>query len=85
LAIVRRMRLHAMVASFQWLPFQHDAAAEYGRLITNLGFSRTRILDRMIAAQAIVLDATLVTMHGPDFNDIPGLKLEIWPSPEAAD
>lgn len=41
-------------------------------------FSRRRIIDRMIAAQALLHDATLVTMNGEDFKDIPGLKLLIW-------
>ena len=36
----------------------------------------------MIAAQAIAIGATLITMNGSDFQDIPGLTLEIWPSPQ---
>jgi predicted nucleic acid-binding protein len=32
----------------------------------------------MIGAQAIVHDATLVTMNAADFADIPGLKLLAW-------
>jgi predicted nucleic acid-binding protein len=42
---------------------------------------RSRILDRMIAAQAISTGITLITMNGDDFRDIPGLNLEVWPSP----
>ena len=41
-----------------------------------------RILDRLIAATAIVHDLTLVTINGADFRDIPGLKLEAWPAPD---
>ena len=32
----------------------------------------------MIVATALVHDLTLVTMNGADFNDIAGLKLEVW-------
>jgi len=35
----------------------------------------------MIAAAALVHDLTVITMNGNDFRDVPGLKLEIWPSP----
>ena len=53
----------------------------YGRIIRSIGFSRSRLLDRLIAATALVHDLTLVTINGPDFRDIPGLKLEVWPAP----
>jgi predicted nucleic acid-binding protein len=32
----------------------------------------------MIAATAIVADATLVTRNGPDFVDVPRLDFEAW-------
>jgi len=32
----------------------------------------------MIAAQTIVIGATLVTLNGANFRDIPGLKLLEW-------
>ena len=32
----------------------------------------------MIAAQALVLQATLVTLNPADFSDIPDLKLLAW-------
>ena len=38
-------------------------------------------LQRMIAATALVNNATLVTANEPDFADIPGLALEIWSAP----
>jgi tRNA(fMet)-specific endonuclease VapC len=42
------------------------------------GYSRRKVLDRMIAAQALVDEATLVTRNGDDFRDIPGLTLLEW-------
>jgi predicted nucleic acid-binding protein len=42
------------------------------------GYSRRKILDRMIAAQALVHRATLVTQNPADFKDVPGLKLLTW-------
>ena len=42
------------------------------------GYSRRKLPDRMIAAQAIVQRATLVTMNAGDFTDILGLNLLKW-------
>ena len=37
-----------------------------------------KLLDRMIAAQAIVHRASLVTMNASDYADIPNLSLVSW-------
>lgn len=76
-AIARR-RLDTLFATLGRVPFGENAAEEYRRIITASGFSRPRILDRMIASQALALDATLVTLNGKDFADIPGLKVLAW-------
>lgn len=81
LAATRRARLASMLATLPCLTFDGPAAEAYGRLVGILGYSRPRLLDRMIAAQAIVAGATLITINGADFKGIPGLDLEIWPSP----
>ena len=47
-------------------------------MISICGFSRRKVLDRMIAAQAITYGATLVTRNGDDFRDILGLRLLEW-------
>ena len=80
-AMARRLLLDEMIEVLPILTFGESEAALYGRIVARLCFSRPRILDRMIAAQAMATGATLVTMNGPDFKDIEGLQLEIWSSP----
>ena len=50
-----------------------------------LGFAfrsfRRGKLDRLIAAHALALDATLVTSNERDYADVPDLKLEDWTKP----
>jgi tRNA(fMet)-specific endonuclease VapC len=75
---VRRMRVDRLLAVVSVLAFDDAAADRYREILTITGFSRRRILDRMIAAQALVHDATLVTLNGTDFKDIPGLKVLAW-------
>ena len=57
------------------LAFDDAAADAYRAIVEAAGYSRRKLLDRMIAAQALVHRATLVTCNGDDFNDIPGLEL----------
>ena len=77
-----RVRLDTIIESLTILTFKADEAQLYGEIIRHVGYSRSKLLDRMIAAQAIAIGATLITMNGSDFQDIPGLTLEIWPSPQ---
>lgn len=62
------------------LPFNEEIVGAYGRLVRSIGFSRRRVLDRLIAATALVHDLTLVTTNASDFRDIPDLTLEVWPT-----
>lgn len=55
------------------LPFNEAAARAYAAL----PFKRARF-DRLLAAHARSLDATVVTNNEADFADIPGLKVENW-------
>jgi predicted nucleic acid-binding protein len=77
-ADLRRERLATLLETIPVIDFTEDEAVAYGRILTDTGFSRRKVLDRMIAAQAIVAGATLVTLNGPDFRDIPGLSLLEW-------
>jgi predicted nucleic acid-binding protein len=77
----RRKRLAILLSTMDVVGFDRAVVDAYGELVRTLGFSRRRVLDRLIAATALVHDFTLITTNGPDFRDIPGLKLEVWPAP----
>ena len=74
----RRQRLDEILKTLDVLDFSNDAAAQYGVIITETGFSRRQIFDRMIGAHAIAANLTLVSMNGADFQGIPGLSLLAW-------
>ena len=80
LAMDRRVALDALLAVLQVLPLDSDVVKDYSDILAQAGFSRRRILDRLIAATAVVHDLTLITINGADFRDIPDLKLEVWPT-----
>jgi tRNA(fMet)-specific endonuclease VapC len=75
---VRRPRLDAMLAALPVLAFDDTAADAYRRIVEAAGYSRRKLLDRMIAAQALVHRATLVTLNAGDFRDVPGLEVLSW-------
>ncbi|MBX3484821.1 PIN domain-containing protein [Phenylobacterium sp.] len=77
-AEIRRRRLDEMLATVPSVAFDDLAADRYRGIVEAVGFSRPRVIDWMIAAHALALDATVVTLNGRDFSDIPGLKLEAW-------
>ncbi len=60
------------------LDFDEAAADAYRRIVEAAGYSRRKVVDRMIAAQALAHRATLVTFNADDFRDIPGLSLLDW-------
>jgi len=77
-AQVRRARLDAMLAAIPVVAFDDAAAKVYGDIVASAGYSRRKLLDRMIAAQALIHRATLVTMNPGDFADVPGLMMTAW-------
>ena len=77
-AASRRARLDVMLETLPTVPFDDLAADTYKSILETTGFSRRKVLDRMIAAQAIVHRATVVTMNAADFADIPDIKVLAW-------
>ncbi len=77
-AQIKRARLDAILAAVPTIAFDNAAAEAYGAIVASAGYSRRKLLDRMIAAQALVHRASLVTMNTDDYSDIPGLLLIAW-------
>ena len=59
-----------MLATLPVLAFDETAADAYRRIVEAVGYSRGKLLDRMIAAQALVHRATLVTLNAGDLRDV---------------
>jgi len=70
-------RVDAFLAMLDVLPFDDRAAATYGAVVRQVGVRR-KSFDRLIGAQALSLDVSLVTRNERDFADIQGLRLENW-------
>lgn len=75
----RRQAVDALLRELEVVDFDDEMAAAYGAIVARAGFSRRKIIDRMIAATALVNGLTLITCNPADFQDIPGLKLDVWP------
>lgn len=65
--------IDAFALAIPILPYDELAAREYARL----PFKRARF-DRLLAAHALSIDATVITNNEEDFADVPGLKVENW-------
>lgn len=65
--------LEAFIAAIPLVPFDEAAAREYARL----PFRRARF-DRLLAAHALSIGATVVTNNEADFADVAGLVVENW-------
>lgn len=63
------------------LNFDAAAAERYGILRAAVRDRRRNALDRLIAAHAISVGATLVTNNDTDFVDYPGIEVENWVAP----
>ena len=60
------------------LPFHRASAEAYGALFEAVAPKKRRILDRMVAAQALEAGLTLVTLTPEIFEDIRGLTVVSW-------
>lgn len=70
---IQRQRAASFFELLTVLPFDRVAAEIYGRL----PFRRASF-DRLIAAHALAVEATLVTGNLRDFSDVPDLRCENW-------
>lgn len=77
-AAVRRARLDAILDVLPVLAFDEQAADAYRDIVATAGYSRRKLLDRMIAAQALVHRAALITQNPSDFRDVPSLEVITW-------
>ena len=68
--------LEAFIEAIPLFPFDEAAA----RVIAQLPFNRARF-DRLLAAHALSIGATVITNNEADFADVPGLKVENWTLP----
>jgi tRNA(fMet)-specific endonuclease VapC len=76
----RRQALDDILSTYPVAALTKRDVLAYRAIVEALGFSRPKLLDRIIAAQAIAAEAVLATQNARDFRDIPGLKLEEWSS-----
>ncbi|MFC4291979.1 type II toxin-antitoxin system VapC family toxin [Sphingorhabdus arenilitoris] len=65
--------LDAFIAAIPLVPFDEAAAREYAKL----PFKRARF-DRLLAAHALSIGATVVTNNEADFADVGDLRVENW-------
>ena len=80
---VRRTALDKILTEIATLDFNDAELQHYRRILEAVGFTQSKIHDRMIAATALAHNLTLVTMNGKDFRDVPGLALVEWDTPPA--
>ena len=77
------VKVENFLRPFLSIPFEDDAAREYGRLRADLE-RRGLVIgphDLQIAAIALVHGLTLVTHNTREFRDVTGLNLEDWQAP----
>ena len=70
--------IEALTTEILVMPFDEAAASSYGVLRAQVPSRQRNSLDRLIAAHALSLDATLVTNNEADFTVYPGLRVENW-------
>lgn len=74
----RRQSVAALLEVLPVVDFDFEMAETYGRILAVAGFSKRKIIDRMIAATALVEGMTLITINARDFLDVPGLDIIEW-------
>jgi len=81
-----RAQLATIVAGLELAPLDAAASRTYARIRADLERKGTPIgaNDLWIAAQAVALDATLVTDNVREFSRVAGLSIANWLEPESA-
>lgn len=74
----REARLDALLANVRVFPVHFDELDGYAAILAQSGFSRRKLLDRLIAATALARGLPLATLNPGDFMDVPGLQVLDW-------
>lgn len=78
LAEKRRAALDALDGRLEVLAFDEAELIAYRQILEKAGYSRAKVLDRLIAATALANGLALATRNPKDFRDVPGLTIEEW-------
>ncbi|MFA7293677.1 MAG: type II toxin-antitoxin system VapC family toxin [Rhodocyclaceae bacterium] len=73
-----RKHLANLIEDIPVMPFDAAACVAYGPIRLATRDTKKDTLDKLIAAHAVSLNATIVTNNEKDFSKYPGLKLENW-------
>ena len=75
-------KLYRFVDIVQVIPFDLECARIFGNIKSKLRIlgKLTGEVDALIAATAMAHNATLVTANKRHFENIKGLRVEVWPS-----
>jgi len=76
-----RQVLAQLIQRIPVLSLDTPVAEAYGRLRVAVPDRKRNAFDRLIAAHAVALGATLVTNNEADFVGYPRLRIENWASP----
>ena len=74
-------KLYRLVDIVQLIPFDVECAKIFGTIKSKLRSigKPTGEVDALVAATAMANEATLVTANKKHFENIAGLKVEVWP------
>jgi tRNA(fMet)-specific endonuclease VapC len=74
----KRASIARLLLNFPILPFDEAAAEAFARVRLAVRHSRIGVLDELIAAHAMSIDAAVVTGNVKHFSRVPGLVVEDW-------
>lgn len=77
-AAKRRAALNALEGRLDVLSFDEPEFKAYCSILDRIGYSRAKVLDRLIAATALANGLALATRNAKDVRDIPNLVIEEW-------